>query len=1344
MNIINNIILISVLSVLLIGCDSPSTTASPISSPEATGERPDKPTATVVDKIAPVITLNGKGKLTIYQNDSYKDAGARAIDNKDGDISNKLIIKNSVNTAETGEYIVTYDVTDAAGNQAIQQKRVVNVVKVPNIAPDISGTPKTQARIYDIYQFQPVAHDANGDTLSFSISNKPDWASFDKKTGRLTGIPTAKQNTSDIRITVSDGEKVTTLPSFDITVTDAVDIAHKFGVATQGTDNSYYYFSPAALAIDDDDTTYNHTQGGAEGKNWLQIKLPDATKVRQIIIQSRKTQTYRLQGAKVYLSQKPYTGTVNENELLTELKGSAEEQIINLENPKSGTYLIIKGKTSASDNRHIHLIKVEVYGTTPEAPGANAQKQKYLVKSGSPTGTVVGTLAVIDYQNDPLSYRINSNEPFIINANGELIINDTLDKLNYEFDVSVSDGVNEVSTHVTVNVTAEDAIEQLLKSGDVIKTVVTEEELIQATLDEIEKNQSYFIKAKAQIFNLNADGSARADGSSLTDITWNPTHDASLFKSTLGDNIALLYTNGVNDSTKPVRKKEIAIIGKQEKGRYAIFGANPLRVEGNKQMNQVMENTLAWLTGRTNLKSAPFSVVIAHLGDSYYFRDETKTREWLDRHYTNQVSYKKADVCDGAALAACLETKPDLLIISQVSSKNDDVDAIANTVKNAMQKGLPVLYIHHDGDYKALAKSLFEKVFDVQYHWDNYHPKLTLQNYNPSEFKDDLVQVKTLFTHIKNKDFAFDWSLCENSKGEKDENAENCTKVAGLNSEFKNGAMAVKNMLDYLDRKRKNIFLTNDYRLQKLLILTADKLRQSISYPMDKASTDDNTFMRAYYTDHAVYNYRKINPAQPDLGNFSRSDFSHITPVTKTVNITSKRYFRSAGVYALPGQTVTVKRNDHSDLTVKVFINTLRSGSTHQYQYNGYSRPKYLQTPHIEIKPGEQIALTSPYGGTLQLEFSDNDLPVSITFENVGEHAYWASPADNDSFTEKLAKNEFDWAEIATAGFEVHSKLDKMIESVANPKWGGTADGLANAVNKYTSNYPHVLAGFKGEGIDVVPEIHDWAKDKGLTIETIDIIKHMNADQASCGTGCSGNPYDAYWAFNPIGHGDIHEMGHSMQKMRFEGFPNHAATNTFSFYTKSRYTANTGDTNNACWNGMPFKTLYETIQSAVGQANRQAFLKTNLWDKAGLGEQYLLKIEAMMHAQKMGKVENGWHVLARVHILEREMWRAKKDWDTRKASVGFDQYSLEEINNIRNNDWLIIAYSYAAELDYTNYFDMMGIPYSEKARTQIKSFGFDVVPNALFKSEGLAYCSSVNLLNQPLINVDGTTVWDDE
>ena len=177
---------------------------------------------------------------------------------------------------------------------------------------------------------------------------------------------------------------------------------------------------------------------------------------------------------------------------------------------------------------------------------------------------------------------------------------------------------------------------------------------------------------------------------------------------------------------------------------------------------------------------------------------------------------------------------------------------------------------------------------------------------------------------------------------------------------------------------------------------------------------------------------------------------------------------------------------------------------------------------------------------------------------------------------------------------------------------------------------------------------------------------------------------------------------------------------------------------------MPFKKLFDTVQSSVGENNVEAYLKTNLWDVAGLGEQYLLKIEAMMHSQKLGKVQKGWHVLARVHILEREMSRAKQDWDVRKASVGFSTYSLDEINAIGNNDWLTVAYSYASELDLRDYFDMMGIPYSQKAHDQIASFGFDKAPKSLFVSTDTGYCQTDDygtLFDRPTLPMDGSTAY---
>jgi prepilin-type N-terminal cleavage/methylation domain-containing protein len=83
------------------------------------------------DFTAPVITLLGSSSVEIFTGDTYVDAGATARDNKDGNITNKIIVTNNVNTAVIGTYTVTYDVFDNNGNKATTVTRNV-VVKFNN------------------------------------------------------------------------------------------------------------------------------------------------------------------------------------------------------------------------------------------------------------------------------------------------------------------------------------------------------------------------------------------------------------------------------------------------------------------------------------------------------------------------------------------------------------------------------------------------------------------------------------------------------------------------------------------------------------------------------------------------------------------------------------------------------------------------------------------------------------------------------------------------------------------------------------------------------------------------------------------------------------------------------------------------------------------------------------------------------------------------------------------------------------------------------------------------------------------------------------------------------------
>jgi len=80
------------------------------------------------DTTAPVITLNGATPVNLELGSSYTELGATAIDDVDGDISANIVIGgDSVDTNTVGTYIVTYNVSDAAGNSAPQVTRTVNV-----------------------------------------------------------------------------------------------------------------------------------------------------------------------------------------------------------------------------------------------------------------------------------------------------------------------------------------------------------------------------------------------------------------------------------------------------------------------------------------------------------------------------------------------------------------------------------------------------------------------------------------------------------------------------------------------------------------------------------------------------------------------------------------------------------------------------------------------------------------------------------------------------------------------------------------------------------------------------------------------------------------------------------------------------------------------------------------------------------------------------------------------------------------------------------------------------------------------------------------------------------------
>jgi hypothetical protein len=115
----------------------------------------------------------------------------------------------------------------------------------------ISGTPPPSVVAGTSYVFQPSASARSGTEVSFSVANKPDWATFSIATGRLSGTPTSAQTGtySAIVISASDGWRRASLPAFSITVSAASTAPTISGTPALSVNvGAAYAFTPGATA----------------------------------------------------------------------------------------------------------------------------------------------------------------------------------------------------------------------------------------------------------------------------------------------------------------------------------------------------------------------------------------------------------------------------------------------------------------------------------------------------------------------------------------------------------------------------------------------------------------------------------------------------------------------------------------------------------------------------------------------------------------------------------------------------------------------------------------------------------------------------------------------------------------------------------------------------------------------------------------------------------------------------------------------------------------------------------------------------------------------------------------
>lgn len=161
--------------------------------------------------------------------------------------------------ANVGTYSnIAIAVSDGKASASLAAFAII-VQAAPNRAPTISGSAATTGKVATAYSFQPTAADPDGDSLGYSIQNRPTWATFDTASGKLSGTPASAATFGNIIVSVSDGKETASLAAFTITVSAAENRAPTItgAPATSVGASSAYNFQPAATDADDDTLTWS-------------------------------------------------------------------------------------------------------------------------------------------------------------------------------------------------------------------------------------------------------------------------------------------------------------------------------------------------------------------------------------------------------------------------------------------------------------------------------------------------------------------------------------------------------------------------------------------------------------------------------------------------------------------------------------------------------------------------------------------------------------------------------------------------------------------------------------------------------------------------------------------------------------------------------------------------------------------------------------------------------------------------------------------------------------------------------------------------------------------------------
>ena len=474
-------------------------------------------TVTVLDKIKPIITINGSQSLSIEAGNSYIELGASATDNIDGNISSKVIIKNNVDITKKGDYTITYDVNDSSNNQAIQKIR--NVKITPDITPPIlsligQNLVIDQGTIY--IELGATAFDkldkniTNRVVIRGTIDNTREGNYTITYDVNDSANNQAIQLTRKIQVTKDRTPPIITLNSnANITIefkSPYVELGAKaYDLLDGNITNISINSNVNSNAIGDYQVKYNVSD--SSGNQAIEV-------VRNVFVRDRVKPTFTTPNSISVDENQKFVMDINATDLRT-ISYSTTNTLFDInistgilkfknnpdyETATSHSVIIVASDGTNFENQTLTININNLNDNLPVFTNVNSVNV-------NENQTSAITLTATDADRDNLTYDLNDTATFNINSSSGVVTFKNAPnyeaKTIYSLNTSVSDGVHEINQTITINIDNLNDIAPIFTSSSSVSVDENQLSVITLSATDVEGDTLTYKIDKVSIFNIN-------------------------------------------------------------------------------------------------------------------------------------------------------------------------------------------------------------------------------------------------------------------------------------------------------------------------------------------------------------------------------------------------------------------------------------------------------------------------------------------------------------------------------------------------------------------------------------------------------------------------------------------------------------------------------------------------------------------------------------------------------------------------------------------------------------------------------------------------------------------------